>query len=489
MSSGLIFKRLFAVSFVLLFLFVWGCEDDSSDLDSGPKTLIDLDMRKLESPEKIEGPGQFEFFIDSFIKDEHIVLQDSELATEQLADFWADVAVRWGLRQKMANSEATGEADEGVAAEASASEDSPETSGEISETFWLQRSANYSDADDVSEYKITAAEGEKQFFVLDPQDWKDNLPDHFPAEWSDISAGELEVVVEAFLATQAAEGQFTSTASIDLPADFQLRQENTEVASEASTPANSQPTEDTISTELGPPLVVSWDEGRTDVSVNPEEVERLWTREQDETLIKQFAVTVDYAGSPAELKFKWFINDVELPDKNDSIATIELRQTALGYKSIDPESGYPYTAEELATTEHRRKISVIVSDPQGNSGEAKLFVDLDSKPVAYIVSSPDKFKIGQKNAQAVRVFVADENEDPVSMKWERSVDGGESFQDVNIEIEAEVGAVSTIWIDRTGRKVGDHLIYRITPISEVQFGSQIEIVEGEPVTTTGIDFY
>ena len=213
MSSDLIFKRLFAVSFALLVLFVWGCED-SSDSDSGPKTLIDLDSRRLEQA------GEFEFFIDSFMKDEHIVLQDGELAAQELADFWADVAVRWGLRQKMADSEATDEAAENSEAEASASEDSAETADEIAETFWLQRSENYNDEGDATEYQITAAEGEKQFFVLDAQDWKDNLPDHFPVEWSDISAGELEVVVEAFLATQTAEGQFTSTASIELPAEF-----------------------------------------------------------------------------------------------------------------------------------------------------------------------------------------------------------------------------------------------------------------------------
>ena len=214
MSSGLIFKRLFAVSLALLALFVWGCEDDSSDSDSGPKTLIDLDSKRLEQT------GEIQFYIDSFIKDEHIVLEDSELAAQELADFWADVAVRWGLRQKMADSEATDEAAESSEAEASASEDSAETADEIAETFWLQRSENYNDEGDATEYQITAVEGEKQFFVLDAQDWKDYLPDHFPVEWSDISAGELEVVVEAFLATQTAEGQFQATASIELPADF-----------------------------------------------------------------------------------------------------------------------------------------------------------------------------------------------------------------------------------------------------------------------------
>ncbi len=206
MSSGLIFKRLFAVSLALLALFVWGCEDDSSDSDSGPKTLIDLDSKRLEQT------GEIQFYIDSFIKDEHIVLEDSELAAQELADFWADVAVRWGLRQKMADSEATDEAAES----AETDEDSAETADEIAETFWLQRSENYNDGGDATEYQITAVEGEKQFFVLDPQDWKDYLP----VEWSDISAGELEVVVEAFLATQTAEGQFQATASIELPEKF-----------------------------------------------------------------------------------------------------------------------------------------------------------------------------------------------------------------------------------------------------------------------------
>ncbi len=213
MSSDLIFKRLFAVSFVLLALFVWGCEDDSSDSDSGPKTLIDLDSKRIDDT------GEIQFYIDSFIKDEYIVLEDSELGTEDLADFWADVVVRWGLRQKMADSEATDEAAENSEAEASASEDSAETADEIAETFWLQRSENYNDGGDATEYQITAVEGEKQFFVLDPQDWKDYLP----VEWSDISAGELEVVVEAFLATQTAEGQFQATASIELPEKFSMR--------------------------------------------------------------------------------------------------------------------------------------------------------------------------------------------------------------------------------------------------------------------------
>ena len=459
MSSALIFKRLFAVSFALLALFVWGCEDASSDSDSGPKTLMDLDS-------ELEPSGEFKFFIDSFIKDDYFILANGKLAEDQFADFWSGVAVRWGLRQKTADGEATGEAEE-----------SSEAAGEAPGTFWLQRSENYSDADDVSEYKITATEGKKRFFVLDPQDWKEYLP----AELDGIPVEELEVVAETFQASQAAEGQFTSTASIDLPADFQLRQENTEVASEASTPANSQPTEDTISTELGPP-VVSWDEGRTDVSVDPAKVERLWLNEGEVSVLKQFAVKVDYAGSPAELEFKWFINDKNLPDQNDSIATIKLCRTSLGYFASRD-------AEELAATEHRRKISVIVSDPQGNSGEAKLFVDLDCKPVAHILDFSTSFEIGQANPGDVRAVVSDENNDLVSMKWERSEDGGESFQDVNIERKAKRAPVLQYCrIDLTGRKVGDRLIYRITPISEVQFGSQIEIVEGEPVTATGIDF-
>ena len=211
MSSDLIFKRLFAVSLVFLALFVWGCEDDSSDSDSGPKTLIDLDSRRLEQT------GEIQFYIDSFIKDKHIVLEDSELGTEELADFWADVAVRWGLRQKTAYSEATDEAEE------SSSEDSSAALGETLETFWLQRSDNYSDDSDTTEYEVIAEEDKKQVFVLSPQ----SLKNYLPAELADIPVKELEVVAEVSLAAQVAEGQFKSTPSIELPADFRITGEET----------------------------------------------------------------------------------------------------------------------------------------------------------------------------------------------------------------------------------------------------------------------
>ena len=188
MSSGLIFKRLFAVSLVLLALFVWSCEDDGSSSDSEPKILIELDSRKLQSS------GEFEFSIGSFIKDDYFILENGELDADQFADFWSGVAVRWGLRQKTADG---------------AEESSP------TETFWLQRSDNYSE-DDTTGYLITAAEGEKQFFVLKPQD----LNSYLPVELAGIPVEGLEVVTEAFQASQTAEGQFKATASIDLPADF-----------------------------------------------------------------------------------------------------------------------------------------------------------------------------------------------------------------------------------------------------------------------------
>ena len=189
MSSGLIFKRLFAVSLVLLALFVWSCENsDASYSDSEPKTLIELNSRKLQSS------GEFEFSIGSFIKDDYFILENGELDADQFADFWSGVAVRWGLRQKTADG---------------AEESSP------TETFWLQRSDNYSE-DDTTGYLITAAEGEKQFFVLKPQD----LNSYLPVELAGIPVEGLEVVTEAFQASQTAEGQFKATASIDLPADF-----------------------------------------------------------------------------------------------------------------------------------------------------------------------------------------------------------------------------------------------------------------------------
>ena len=204
MLSALIFKRLFAVSLVLLALFVWSCEDSSSDSDSGPETLMELDSRKLQSS------GEFEFSIDSFIKDDYFILENGELATDQFADFWSGVAVRWGLRQKTADGEATDEAEE------SSSEDSSEAADAIPETFWLQRSENYSDEGDATVYQVTATEGEKQFFVLKPQ----NLNSYLPFELASIPVEDLEVVAETFQAAQTAEGQFQATASIELPADF-----------------------------------------------------------------------------------------------------------------------------------------------------------------------------------------------------------------------------------------------------------------------------
>ena len=205
MLFDLIFKRLFAVSLSLLALFVWGCEDSS---DSGSEPLISM----MLSDKKLEDTGEFEFSIDSFIKDDYIVLEHGKLAADQLSAFWTGVAVRWGLRQKTAYSEATDEAEE------SSSEDSSAALGETPETFWLQRSDNYSDDSDTTEYEVIAEEDKKQVFVLSPQ----GLKNYLPAELADIPVEELEVVAEASLAAQAAEGQFKATASIELPADFRI---------------------------------------------------------------------------------------------------------------------------------------------------------------------------------------------------------------------------------------------------------------------------
>ncbi len=211
MSSGLIFKRLFAVSFALLALFVWGCED-SSDSDSGPKTSMML------SDEKLEDTGELKFSIDSFIKDDYVIIEDGELADDKFADFWSGVAVRWGLRQQVATDEAAeGEENEG------GEESSPETLGEISEIFWLQRSANYNDGIDASEYSteylITTPEEDKSFLVLNLQKLKETLPSELLDQLQAIPVDELELVAE--VSDPLEVGRVISVASWPMPDEFE----------------------------------------------------------------------------------------------------------------------------------------------------------------------------------------------------------------------------------------------------------------------------
>ena len=211
MSSDLIFKRLFAVSLALLALFVWGCED-SSGSDSGPQTSMML------SDEKLEDTGELKFLIDSFIKDDYVILEDGELADDQFADFWSGLAVRWGLRQQVATDEAAeGEEDEGV------EESSPETLGEISEIFWLQRSANYNDGIDASEYSteylITTPEEDKSFLVLNLQKLKEALPSKLLDQLQAIPVDELELVAE--VSDPLEVGRVISVASWPMPDEFE----------------------------------------------------------------------------------------------------------------------------------------------------------------------------------------------------------------------------------------------------------------------------
>ncbi len=399
MSSDLIFKRLFAVSLVLLALFVWGCEDDSSDSDSGPKTLIDLDSKRIDDT------GEIQFYIDSFIKDEYIVLEDSELGTEDLADFWADVVVRWGLRQKMADSEATDEAAENSEAEASASEDSAETADEIAETFWLQRSENYNDGGDATEYQITAVEGEKQFFVLDPQDWKDYLP----VEWSDISAGELEVVVEAFLATQTAEGQFQATASIELPEKFSMRIQPWATLSPAT---------------VADPKIY-WEIGTTGFANGEDERDAALTLDAAPTAVSVGSdVTVVVSAEGGVESMSSFTYEWQLLDEDGAVQE-EKQETTRG------SAEFTFTAENPGI----KTVKVEVSDDRDGRATAERKFDFKVAPAGLRVVNPSGSQIlqlasGEKPSMTFEAVV-DGEADGLSYTWHLYAQEDQDDQDDN----------------------------------------------------------
>ena len=382
MSSDLILKRLFAVSLVLLSLFVWSCEEDSSDVDSEPEIFMTLKYAKDEQLENDQS-GQFKFSIDSFIKDEYLVLEGGQLVDVQLADFWAGLTVRWGLRQKTAAQH--GEAKDTAAA---AAESSSETSGGTPDILWLQRSANYRN-DYTTRYRITVPEKEKQFFVLTPQ----NLKKYLSTAEFDIPFQQLELVAEV-APEGGVEGAFNTTASIELPSDFRITGKNTEppVGLQPSKPiTDSQPVKDTKGPSSG--------------------------------------------------------KDTDPPVGSQPSKPITDSQPAKDTKSAK-NSGPSYAKPKIS----------IFNEYANDAKESMISRRLMNLAFICFVSPPDNYS------------------GKIQQKWEKSEDGGQTFELMKLE----EGDYHRYQIDRfTGWNTGQSIMFRITPI--INSGG-IDI-EGDPYLT------
>ncbi|MEM9423242.1 MAG: fibronectin type III domain-containing protein [Spirochaetota bacterium] len=166
------------LSLILLGLLSLACEEEKK---KGPpkKTSLVLAQNETDS-------GRFEFRLESFMKENTIILERGKIANEQVKEYWGRVNVRWGFRRKI------------------------EGDNE-SRIYWMQKNARYNSEDDMVKYAMEADEDKKDRFI----------PDELPGALLQEKEANLEVVAE--ISEAAGTNQLVKLGFLDLPPNFKQK--------------------------------------------------------------------------------------------------------------------------------------------------------------------------------------------------------------------------------------------------------------------------